>query len=431
MRLALLTPGTGHYYCGSCLRDSALARGLVRLGQDVESVPLYLPFVLEEHGQDERLPVHMGGINMFLQHKLPLAARAPGWMRNLLDAPGLLRWAASLGSMTDASQLGELTLSTLRGEDGRQASALRELVAWLAGRELPDVICLSNVMLVGVVRSLKRELGRPVVCTLQGEAPFLDALPAPHRSEAWAMTAERAADIDAFVPVSHHYGELMRRRLQLRPERVHVVHNGIEPTDLVTRTLDDQPAVPTLGYLARMCVDKGLLTLVEAYIALRQRGRVGHLRLRVAGAMLAVDRPLVEALRRRLEERGLGADVEFLPNVERHQKVAFLRSLSVLSVPATYGESFGLYLLEAMAAGVPVVQPRHGAFPEILEATGGGLLCEPDDADSLADGLERLLLDPAEARTLAERGRRAVLERFSVERMARGFLDVCTRVAQQ
>jgi glycosyltransferase involved in cell wall biosynthesis len=84
-----------------------------------------------------------------------------------------------------------------------------------------------------------------------------------------------------------------------------------------------------------------------------------------------------------------------------------------------------------MAAGVPVVQPRHGAFPEVVEATGGGILCEPDDADALADGTERLLLDPAEARALAERGRRAVLERFSVERMARGFLDVCTRVARQ
>jgi glycosyltransferase involved in cell wall biosynthesis len=431
MRVALLTPGTGHYYCGSCLRDSALARGLAGLDQSVESVPLYLPFVLEEHGQEERLPVHMGGINMYLQHKLPLAARAPGWMRSLLDAPGLLRWAASRGSMTEPRQLGRLTVSMLRGEEGRQGRAIGELVDWLAGRELPDVVCLSNVMLVGIVRSLKRALGRPVVCSLQGEAPFLDALPEPHRSEAWAVLVERATQIDAFVPVSQHYGELMRERLRLPPERVHVVHNGIDPSDLATRPLDDQPAVPTLGYLARMCVDKGLLTLVEAYIALRKRGRVRSLRLRVAGAMLAVDRPLVEALRNRLEEQGLGADVEFLPNVERHQKVAFLRSLSVLSVPATYGESFGLYLLEAMAAGVPVVQPRHGAFPEILAATGGGLLCEPNDADSLADGIERLLLEPPLARELAGRGRRAVLERFSVERMARGFLEVCTRLAHR
>jgi len=431
MRIAHLTPGTGHFYCGSCLRDNALSKALRQLGQDVENVPLYLPLVLEEHGQDERLPVHLGGINLVLQHRLPLLARAPAWMRGLLDAPRLLRWSASLGAMTDARQLGDLTVSMLRGEGGRQASAIGTLVDWMATRELPDVICLSNVMLVGIVRSLKRRLGRPVVCSLQGEAPFLDALPEAHRREAWATIAERVAEVDALVAVSRHYGELMRERLGLPPERVHVVHNGIDPTDLAARPLGDEPAVPTLGFLARLCLDKGLPTLVEAYIALRQRARVGPLRLRAAGAMLAVDRPLVEALRRRVDEQGYGDDVEFLPNIERPAKLAFLRSLSVLSVPATYGESFGLYLLEAMAAGVPVVQPRHGAFPEILEATGGGILCDPDDAGSLADGIQQLLLDPALARELAERGRRAVLERFSTERMARRFLEVCALATRQ
>jgi glycosyltransferase involved in cell wall biosynthesis len=167
-----------------------------------------------------------------------------------------------------------------------------------------------------------------------------------------------------------------------------------------------------------MCEDKGLPLLVEAFIALRRRGRVPDLCLGVAGVELAEDRPLVEKLRRRLRDVGLAEEVKFLPNVDAPAKWDFLRSLSVLSVPAQCEESFGLYLIEAMAVGVPVVQPRHAAFPEILGATGGGLLCEPGDPGALADAIESLLLDPERARRLGEAGRAAVLENFTAERMA-------------
>ena len=96
----------------------------------------------------------------------------------------------------------------------------------------------------------------------------------------------------------------------------------------------------------------------------------------------------------------------------------------MFSVPANYGEAFGLYVIEALAAGVPVVQPRTAAFPEILAATGGGVLCEPNDAKSLADALEELLLNPDRARALGEAGRRAVAEKFSAEAMAQATMQV-------
>jgi glycosyltransferase involved in cell wall biosynthesis len=174
-----------------------------------------------------------------------------------------------------------------------------------------------------------------------------------------------------------------------------------------------------------MCEDKGLATLVDAFLILKRRGSIDGLSLRAAGAVLPVDEPLVAALADRIRSAGFAGVAEFLPNLERPAKLRFLRSLSLLSVPATYGESFGLYLLEAMASGVPVVQPRHAAFPEILEATGGGILVEPDHPESLADGIERMLGDEQEMRRMAERGRRAVHERFGVDRMAREFTDVC------
>jgi glycosyltransferase involved in cell wall biosynthesis len=184
-----------------------------------------------------------------------------------------------------------------------------------------------------------------------------------------------------------------------------------------------------LGFFARMCREKGLDTLVEAYLLLRQRGRVGNLKLRVGGSCGPADGAFVDSLRERLQANGLLGDVEFHPNLDRASKVAMLRSLSVFSVPALYGEAFGLYVLEALAAGVPVVQPRTAAFPELIEATGGGVLCTAGDAQVLAEALEALLLDPARARALGEAGRRAVTERFSAEAMAQGMVQLYGELA--
>jgi glycosyltransferase involved in cell wall biosynthesis len=170
-----------------------------------------------------------------------------------------------------------------------------------------------------------------------------------------------------------------------------------------------------------MCHEKGLDTLVEAYLLLRQWGRVGSLKLRVGGSCGPADRAFVDALRDRLRQAGVLGDVEFHPNLDRARKVGFLRSLSAFSVPASYGEAFGLYVIEALAAGVPVVQPRVAAFPELIEATGGGVLCA-DGPQALAEAIEALLLDPARARALGDAGRRAVFERFSATSMARAMI---------
>lgn len=425
MRFLLLTPGTGHFYCGSCLRDNALGSALVRLGHEVDVVPLYLPLVLEHGAESAR--VQMGGINMYLQQKSRLARRLPRWLADLLDSPGLLRWASRRGNLTQARDLGAMTLSMLQGERGRQAAEVEKLTQWLAAKtERPDVIAISNAMLCGVVRPLKQAIDRPVVASLQGEAPFLDALPAPFSTQAWQVLRERAADIDVFVPVSHSYGALMRERLGLDQGRVRVVYNGIDERDWRDdpgRLAARRPR--TIGYLARMCRDKGLHTLVEAFVQLKASGRCDDVRLRVAGARLSEDGALVADLQRQLRAGGCADAVDWLPNIDRATKLAFLRTLSVLSVPATYGESFGLYVLEAMASGVPVVQPRHGAFPELLEATGGGVLCAPDDPAALAAALEELLFDDERAQALADRGRRAVFANFTAERMAREFVDAC------
>lgn len=429
MRVMLLTPGTGHFYCGSCLRDDALGRGLRELGHEVDVVPLYLPMVLERTGV-EQAAVHMGGINVYLQQKARVFRYLPRFVANWLDSPRLLRWVAGRSGMTDAADLGDITVSILRGESGRQQKEINKLVEWIQGQPKPDVVIVSNVMLVGVVRRLREVLGVPVVVTLQGEASFVDALPERDRNHAWQVLRERSREVDALIAVSNSYRDEMQSRLRVPNDLLRVVHNGIDISDCHEPTSPAAQREPkTIGYLARMCGDKGVDTLVDAFLELKQRNAVPDLRLRIAGVQLAEDRPLVAELQSRIEAAGCGDAVEFLPNIDREQKLAFLHTLSVLSVPARYGESFGLYLLEAMAAGVPVVQPRHASFPEILAATGGGILCAPDDPVALADGLATLLQNPAQATELGQRGRQAVMNGFTSRHMAEGVARICQSLA--
>ncbi|MEI6389682.1 MAG: glycosyltransferase family 4 protein [Verrucomicrobiota bacterium] len=437
MNIFQLTPGAGAMFCGNCLRDNALVTALRNMGHQVLMLPLYLPLTLDEEDQSAGRPIFYSGINVYLDQKSALFRGAPGWFRDLFASRRLLHWAAGKAAKTRAQDLGEVTLSMLRGEAGNQARQLAELIAWLKTQPKPDVICLSNALLIGMARQLKTELGAALVCTLQGEDYFLDLLPESHRAACWKTLAERAAEVDLFIAPSRYFGDLMRERLGLPPNRVCVIHNGINldgydrqgrsAKSEVLSTLDPRPSSPALGFFARMCREKGLDTLVEAYIVLRQRGRVKGLKLRIGGSCGPADKPFVDALRRQLQTSGLLDEVEFHPNLDRAGKLEFLRALSVFSVPARYGEAFGLYVVEALAAGVPVVQPRQGAFPELIDATGGGLLCAAGDPNALADAIEELLLNPSRARALGEAGRLAVFERFSAEAMAQATLQELRR----
>lgn len=426
MHLVQITPGAGAMYCGNCFRDNALVRELRHLGHEVTMVPLYLPLTLDETDESATTPIFFGGISVYLEQKSNLFQHAPQWLRRLLASRKLLAWAGSRAARTKAAEVGDMMLSMLRGEEGRQARELAELIAWLKTQSHPDVVCLSNALLVGLARKIKTDLRTKVIVTLQGEDAFLDGLPDSHREPAWQLLRERCADVDHFIAPSRYFADLMIQRLRLSPEKVSVVYNGISLEGYEVQSSKSKvqsQAAPVLGYLARMSKDKGLDTLVEAFIHLKQRGTVPRLKLQIGGSCGPGDEPFVQALRKRLAQAGFIGEVAFFPNLSRAEKIDFLRGLSVFSVPALYGEAFGLYLIEAWAAGVPVVQPRHAAFPELVAATGGGLISEPD-AKSLADKIETLLLDPEQGQAFAQAGQRAVWERFTTLAMAQETLRV-------
>jgi len=411
-------------YCGGCFRDNALVTELRKLGHDTLMLPLYLPLTLDEADQSAGTPIFFSGVNVYLEQKFPWFRGAPKWLHRALASPSLLKLLGGMAGRTRAEEVGELTLSMLRGEEGNQAREVDELVTWLKTNHRCDVLSLSNVLLAGMARRLKQELRSPVVCMLQGEDTFLDGLPERQRAMAWKILSERARDIDLLIAPSRYFGDLMARRLNLSAERVRVVHNGINVNGYGVQSPKSKvQSQPVLGYFARMCREKGLELAVDVFIELKKRGRVTNLRFRVGGGCGPGDGPFVEEQKGRLDEAGVLTDTTFFPNVSRAEKISFLESLDVFCTPALYGEAFGLYVIESLAAGVPVVQPRHAAFPEIVEATGGGLIAEPN-AGALANAVEELLLNPTRARALGEAGHTAVLQRFSVQRMAEGVLNV-------
>jgi glycosyltransferase involved in cell wall biosynthesis len=275
------------------------------------------------------------------------------------------------------------------------------------------------VLLVGLARRIRQELGIPVLASLQGEDSFLDSFAEPWRMRCWNTLAERARDVDALVAPSRYYADLMGGRMRIAPQKMRVIANGISLPDFAPAP---QPPPLAIGYLARMIAGKGLGTVVDAFILLRKRGHFSTTKLLIAGAMTASDEAYVESLKAKLNAAGCGTDAEFHPNVSREEKAAFLRRCTLLSVPATYGEAFGLYLLEAWASGVPVVQPDCAVFPELIAATGAGALFEPANTESLVAQWEKLLGSPTEAFALGQRGRAAVERDFSLARMAEQFV---------
>lgn len=429
LSIVQITPGAGGMYCGNCFRDNALVGELRKRGHHTLMVPLYLPMTLDEDDQSAGTPIFFSGINVYLEQKLPWFRRAPHWFHQMLTSPRLLKWAAGRAAKTKASDVGELTISMLRGEEGNQARELELLIGWLKQQKHPDVICLSNALLMGLVRKLREELNSPVICMLQGEDSFLDGLPEGQREEAWRRLAGRACEVDCFIAPTKYFGDRMRERLHIPPEKVRIVYNGIDLEGF--GPAETPPSAPVLGYFARMCPEKGLDTLVEVFIRLKQRNRIQNLKLKVGGGCGPGELPFVKRLQAQLRIAQVHHDVEFLPNLDRDQKIAFFKSISLLCTPALYGEAFGLYIVEAMAAGIPVVQPRHASFPELIEATCGGLLVEPGKMDELVKAIENLLLNPERCIATGAEGRKAVHEKFSLHKMATEMENVFREVDQQ
>jgi len=424
VRLLVVTAGAGGMYCGSCLRDNTLATELLARGHDVVLLPVYTPTRTdEENVSDSR--VFFSGISVYLEQHVPLFRKTPAVLDFIWDAPAVIKLATGRGVSVDPEFLGDMTVSMLRGEQGHQAKEFRKLLAYLRLEDPFDVIVLPTSLLASLAPPLRRELRRPVVCTLSGEDLFLEGLPLPYRKQAKALIAEAAPSVHSFIATSEYYADFMAGYLELPRRQIAVAPLGIRFDGL-------EPAPPasgerplTIGYLARIAPEKGLHLLASAYIRLRRELGLENARLEAAGYLAPEHRSYLDGVAKALAAVGLESEFRCHETIDRPRKLAFLQSLDLLSVPSPYAEPKGLYLLEALACGVPVVEPNHGAFPETIEKTGGGVLFAPGDVSDLAAKLLELARDPARRRELGQSGSEAVRRHYSAARMAERTLEIC------
>jgi len=439
MKILSITAGAAGMYCGSCFRDNALAVELIARGHDVELVPVYTPTRTDEPNVS-RHRVLFGGISVYLQQHLAFVRRLPRVFDRVWDAPAVISAFANRSVTTDPALLGSLTISMLQGTGGVLRREFEKLLEWTRDEPAPDVVNLPNSLLIAMAAPLRAAFGRPVCCTLQGEELFLNGLPPAYREQALALIREQVPQVDRFIAVSDYCARFMGQLLAIPASRLSVVPLGISMKGYErgpdagakgdARAGFRRPGDGfRVGYFARVAPEKGLHVLADAYVRFRRRAPRATARLDAAGYLAPAHEAYLADVQRTLRAASVGDEFTYHGAVDREGKLAFLRSLDVLSVPATYDEPKGMFLLEAMASGLPVVQPRRGAFVEIVERTGGGVLVEPDNPERLADALFDLWQDQATRHTLGQRAFDGVRAQYTVAHSADRLIDVYRDVA--
>ncbi len=432
MKIIYIASGAANMYCGSCMHDNALAAGMKAAGEEVTLFPLYTPMRLDEENVGEKR-IFFGGIKAYLLQKYPRPFFGRDLLLKIAGSQALLRLMPrfDIGAAVDPAANAEMTISMLKGEEGNQREMLEEMVEWIKSHYRPDLIHVTNTLLIGVVRALKNALKVPVTCGLHGEDIFLEGLPQPYQNEALAIIRERAAEVDRFLAISKYYGEMYSKWVGLDTSKIDVVYPGIALDDYRALTPDPSPRPLTIGFLARFVPEKGLHLLVDAFIKLHRSGEFPNLQLIAGGYVSRAYKTYVDGIRKTIKQHGVEDRVKLLGTLERADKLNFFRRIDVFSVPAPYREPKGISILEALAAGVPVVQPNHGAYPEWVNETQGGLLHRPHDSADLAEKLALLLRDAELRKRLGQQGRQGAFEKFSAERMASGTLEVFRRLVYQ
>jgi glycosyltransferase involved in cell wall biosynthesis len=432
MRILSLTAGAASMYCGSCLRDNALATELIARGHDVTQLPVYTPTLTDEPNVSGGR-VFFGGVSVYLQQHFAFFRHSPRWLDKLWDSSRFIRFVSRRSIQTDGKFLGGMTVSMLKGEHGLQRKELDKLIDWLKTQPRPDVVILPFALLIGLARPIREALGAKIVCTLQGEDLFLEQLVEPWKSEAKQLIRDQVGEVDLFTPTSDYYRDYTVDYLGVPLEKQRTVPLGLnfkdfdyltpfvphrEPRELSPQWPEPKRGAFTIAFLGRIAPEKGLDQLAEAYVKLRREYGLPASKLEAAGWMGADQKPYLEKVQARLRKAGLLAEFAYRGELDRLEKVRFLARGDVFSMPAPYQEPKGFTILEAMAAGVPVVQPAHGAFTEMVRKTGGGLLVKPDDSASLAEGIWQLFQDRRRRLALGRQAAGEVRAKYSVKQSA-------------
>jgi glycosyltransferase involved in cell wall biosynthesis len=430
MKIIYIAAGSGGTYCEVCKRDIALARALMDSGHEVMVFPLYTPLATEDPSP-AREEVFYGGINAWLQQNVPLFRRTPRFIDWLFDRPSLLRLVSRFAIETDPSELGEMTVSVLRGADGHQRKELDRLMSFLEAVESPDVLTLTNSLLAMIAPEAKRRLGTPVVCALEGEEEFVEQLQSPWRQEAQNLMRRYAQDIDLFTAPDGDYADRMSEFLAVDRRRVRVVPPGIDPGSY--RRVDARVSRPfRIGYCGPINRAKGIDLVCAAFESLceGENAEEGRSELWVGVPTRGENHVLWKELSSRLADKGLEGRVEYAEDLGREERIDFLHRCSVVALPSRCEERTALSCLESLACGVPVVGTDKGVLGEIITRTGGGILTRPSDPEALAGALLEMRANPEEADRMGRRGAEGVERDFCGQAMAKAMMRIYEEVRE-
>jgi glycosyltransferase involved in cell wall biosynthesis len=426
LKIIHIIPGSGgSFYCGNCLRDSKYFDTLRKMGHDVVKVPMYLPIFSDEHDLNE-VPVFYGAVSIYLKQLMPIFQKMPAWVDRLLNSKPILKYAASKAGSTNARGLEEMTISMLQGEKGKQHEELERMTDWMKDHFKPDVVHLSNALLSGLAQKLKEKLDVPVVCSLQDEDVWVDIMSTENRKKVWGLMAENASYIDRFISVSHFYAAVSAEKMNLSPGKISSIHIGVDSSEYDYRNSREKPRA--IGYISRLCYENGLDILVDAFILLKKQKGYDDLKLILTGGKTDDDKPYLKKIRKKLDKSGFLPSVDFHKDFEGCGRKAFFAKASVISVPVRNGEAFGIYIAESLASGIPVVQPALGAFPEVLAATGGGVIYEENNPEALSTALKQLLDDPVRLMHLSEQARIGAEQHLNITHLANKLVETYNEV---
>ena len=422
MKVLQIIPGSGgSFYCGNCLRDSKFYSSLKKMEHDVVKIPMYLPLFDDENAMKGDVPVFYGAVSMYLKQHYPVFRKFPAWFHKMLDSGPMLRLASQFAGSTRAEGLEDMTVSMLLGEDGNQNEELEHMAQWIENHFKPDVIHISNALLLGLVHRLKKIPGTKIVCSLQDEDVWVETMHEAYREKSWKLMGEKAKEVDLFISVSDYFAKYSIDKMGLDSEKVKTIPLGVDPDDY--RFLDAAQKPRNIGFISRQCHGNGLDILVDAFVLLKQKPEFDDVKLIITGGYTGDDKKFRRAQKKKISKHNLSESIEFQADFDGDDRLDFFDKISVMSVPVRGGEAFGIYITEAMASAIPVVQPAVGAFTEIVEKSGAGLLYEPNTPEILAEQLENVLSQKKMLSDLSKSARKASVNIYNINKLAKDMID--------
>jgi glycosyltransferase involved in cell wall biosynthesis len=424
MKIAFLVTGSGgSFYCSNCYRDMLYFRAVkMAEGVTAAAIPLYLPpeKIYSESGFDSN--VFFGAISLYLREKVHFFEQMPSFMDKILDSAPLLRIAAKRAGTTRTEGLEDMTLNMISSNHSSREKEVERLVKYMISTGKPDIIHLSNALIIGLAKQIKSLTDVKVVCSLQNEDDWINDMAEPYQSLAWKMIAEESVNIDAFISPSRYYRDFFASKTGLPSEKITVIPSGIEAIAVQKKTISENGQA--LGFFSRVSRHNGFDKIADAFIALKSEQEFSNLTLHVCGGFTADDKPFISEQIKKIKEHGFKSSVHIYPEFVGSAKENFLSTIDIMSVPVRKYDAYGLYILESNAAGIPVVQPATGAFPEIIEMTGGGILYYPDTVNELAENLKTLLRNRELTDSYGKKGSIAVKEKLTIKHMSSDLVSM-------